>query len=111
MPSRSCASRASARSSPATLGCCRFRGFEDLADRRRQHYLWMRNAEVAEVATQPSRDLRFEQVSQHLVLARATAAMVRRSLEARAIEAPDFEHLERWGSVLTRLSSAPVGVR
>jgi hypothetical protein len=92
------------------LGCCRFRSIDDLADRRRQHYLWVRSAELDDLAAQRTRQLRIEHVSQLFAAARETASVVRRSFEARDLDAPNFEHLERWGAVLTRLSSAPVGV-
>jgi hypothetical protein len=36
------------------LGCCRYRGFADLADRRRTHYLWTRTAEVSHLRDRPT---------------------------------------------------------
>jgi len=93
------------------LGCCRYRGFDGLPDRRRQHYLWVRNAEVRELAAQATREFRLEHVNERLVQARETASVVTRALEAREIGAPRFDHLDRWTGVLARLTEAPVGVR
>lgn len=90
------------------LGCCRYRGFEDLPDRRRQHYLWVRNTEVNEVTAQATRDFRLEHVSEQLVHARETASVVTRALEEGETGAPSFDHLDRWGGVLARLTSSTV---
>ena len=41
-------------------GCCRHRGFEDLAERRRPHYLWSRDAEVPSCVRSRRRTFEFK---------------------------------------------------
>lgn len=52
------------------LECCRWSGWEGLADRRRPHYLHARSHEVAEIASQPNQAMRVNHV--HTQLQRAT---------------------------------------
>jgi hypothetical protein len=83
-----------------THGCCQYRGFEDLAERRRQHFLWTRNAEVMELRSCPTEGLRRDLVTEQLRDAQETARVVRRSLLELGSAAPRFEHLDRWISLL-----------
>ncbi len=83
-------------------GCCRLRGFEDLLSRRRQHYLWVREEEVAEVREQPTAAMRLDLVHEWLSTARENGAIVRRTLAKTASEAPSFDHLDRWIDLLAR---------
>jgi hypothetical protein len=84
------------------LGCCRFRGFDGLVGRARQHYLWVRVGEVASLASAPSQAMRREHVHRSFREARDFAAVVSRVLGEKRLQAPDFEHLERWLAVLSR---------
>lgn len=88
------------------LGCCRFSGFSGLIDRRRHHYLRSRQHEVGEVASLPSRIGRVELVHGHLLEAREHGEVITRTLNARDLEAPPFEHLDRWLGVLSRTAGA-----
>lgn len=81
------------------LGCCRFRGFEDLAARRRPHYLRTRVAEVQALASRPE-PLRVTAMAEELTTAREHARVVRRALLAAQVSPPSFEHLDRWLGLL-----------
>jgi hypothetical protein len=74
-------------------GCCRFRGFEDLPARRRQHFLWSRDAEVSAIRGRPNGGLRRDYVREQLRDAQETGRIVRRALMELGSEAPTFEHL------------------
>ncbi|MBA3808935.1 MAG: hypothetical protein H0X28_11185 [Solirubrobacterales bacterium] len=84
------------------LGCCRHRGFENLAQRGRQHYLWVRDHEVDLLRKRPSEGMRADLVYEQLRTAREIGAVVTRTLRADAVEAPSFEHIDRWIAVLAR---------
>jgi hypothetical protein len=90
------------------LGCCRFSGLADLVDRRRQHYLRVRQHEVAEVARLPSRSSRLEVLHGNLLEAREHGLVVARTLRARGVDPPSFEHLDRWLGVLSRTAETLV---
>jgi hypothetical protein len=85
-----------------TLGCCKHNGFENLADRRRQHYLWVRDHEVRKLREQPTEGMRIDAVYEQLRTARETGAVVNRALKANAVQPPSFEHIDRWIAVLAR---------
>lgn len=85
------------------LGCCRFRGYEGLADRRREHYLRTRLAESDEIVKLPSGPLRLNRVHEELVQAREHAVVVERIL--KSTEGLRFGHLDRWIGALVRLQS------
>jgi hypothetical protein len=89
-----------------TLGCCRFKGFDGFAQRRRQHYLWVRHREVAQLTGEPTKAMRLDRVHRQLIEARDSAAVVTRTLSDRELEVPNFDHLERWLGVLSRLTQA-----
>ncbi len=90
-------------------GCCVHRGFEDLPERRRPHYLWTRDAEVAALRALPTRSLRIAAVHEQLRTAREHGQVVRRTLFAKGIKPPSFEHLDRWIAVLGRHQAASLG--
>lgn len=85
-----------------TLGCCKHRGFENLAERSRQHYLWARDHEVDLLRKRPTESMRIDLVYEQLRTAREIGAVVNRTLRAHAVEAPSFEHIDRWIAVLAR---------
>jgi hypothetical protein len=82
--------------------CCQFRGFEDLGARRRQHFLYTRDAEVGDVRQCPSTALRLDLVRERLRDAQETGRVVRRSLIDLGAAAPNFEHPSRWISLLSQ---------
>jgi hypothetical protein len=82
------------------LGCCQHRGFEDLADRRREHYLWVRAHEVEVLRDTPTDGLRIDLVHEQLRDAREHGAAVRRALASQTNDVPDFDHIDRWIGVL-----------
>jgi hypothetical protein len=85
-----------------SLGCCQFRGFEDLASRRRAHYLFTRIAEVDAIASRPE-TMRVDAVRSQLAAAREHARVARRVLfAAEDVAPPSFEHLDRWLGLLAR---------
>jgi hypothetical protein len=86
------------------LGCCRFAGLADVVERRRHHYLRVRQHEVAEVATLPSPTSRVELLHGKLLEAREHGLVVARTLRARGIDPPSFEHVDRWLGVLSRIA-------
>jgi hypothetical protein len=83
------------------LGCCRYRGFEDLADRRRAHYLWTRTAEVSRLRDRPAA-LHRTLMQEQLATAREHARVIRRTLFSAQVRPPSFEHLDRWLGLLTQ---------
>lgn len=89
-----------------THGCCQHRGFEDLPARRRQHYLWVRDAEVAALRGCPTSGLRRDLVHERLRDAQESARLVRR-LFASTTDAPQFAHLDRWIGLLAREQAIP----
>jgi hypothetical protein len=81
-------------------GCCKYRGFEDLPERRRQHFLWTREAEVESIQTLPTPRLRRDFVREQLRNAQEIARRTRRTLISLGVEAPRFDHLDRWVTLL-----------
>jgi len=84
------------------LRCCRFKGFEGIADRRREHYLHVRMNEVDRLRAEATPALRINRMHDQLVEAREHARVVRRVLSQQGIQPPDFTHLDRWLGCLTR---------
>ncbi len=82
--------------------CCRFRGFEDLADRARPHYLWTREGEVDAMRRLSLPSMRMTHIEGELRAARDVATVVRRTLEHHDLKVPDFGHLDRWLGLLAR---------
>jgi hypothetical protein len=87
--------------------CCQFRGFEDLGARRRQHFLSTRDAEVAEVRNAPTESFRRDLIREQLRDAQETGRIVRRALMDLGSDAPTFDHLDRWISLLAQEHSLP----
>lgn len=82
--------------------CCRFRGFDHLSARARQHYLWTRQGEVDALRKLALPAMRATHIESQLRSAKDTAVVVRRSLEHRDVKIPEFAHLERWLGLLAR---------
>lgn len=92
------------------LGCCKHRGFEGLAERARQHYLWARSHEVELLRACPTEGMRVDLVHEQLRSAREVGAVVSRTLASQGTDVPSFEHIDRWIAVLAREASlSPVG--
>lgn len=87
-----------------SLPCCRFSGFEGLADRRRQHYLRVRLNEVEKLSRVPTAAMRLEYVHQELQQAQSHALVVRRALESKGIDVPKFSHLDAWLALTARIA-------
>lgn len=84
--------------------CCRWSGWEGLADRRRHHYLNVRLAEVGQLAGLPTSEMRLQRVHQQLQEAQDHGRVVTRVLAERGVQPPNFAHLERWLAVLARVA-------
>jgi hypothetical protein len=91
-----------------SLPCCRFSGFEGLADRRRQHYLRVRLSEVENLSKVPTAAMRLEYVHQELQQAQSHAQVVKRVLEERGANVPKFEHLDAWLALTSRIAEMGV---
>lgn len=87
--------------------CCQYRGFEDLQIRRRKHFLCVRDAEVSAVRACASPALRRDFVREQLRDAQETSRVVRRALIELGAEAPRFDHLDRWISLLAQEQMLP----
>jgi hypothetical protein len=87
-----------------TLGCCEHRGFENLAERRRQHYLWVRHHEIGVLRKRPTDGMRLDLVHEQLRDAREVGSVVRRTLKSLGSDEPTFDHIDRWIAVLARES-------
>jgi hypothetical protein len=88
-------------------GCCQYRGFEDLPMRRRKHFLCTRDAEVNAVRACTTPGLRRDFVREQLRDAQETSRLVRRALIELGTEAPRFDHLDRWISLLAQEQMLP----
>jgi hypothetical protein len=86
--------------------CCRWTGWEGLANRRRTHYLTVRTSEVGQLAALPTSQMRLQRVHQDLLEARDHGRVVTRVLIERGVRPPDLGHLERWAGVLARVAGA-----
>jgi len=82
------------------LSCCRFRGFDDIAARARQHYLWTRESEVEALRNVPIAAMRMTHVESQLRAAQDLAKVVTRTLKAADAEVPELGHIERWLGLL-----------
>jgi hypothetical protein len=89
------------------LGCCQHRGFEDLPERRREHYLWVRHREVEQLRGLPTEGMRRDRIHEQLRDARETGMVVRRALAQQTADLPSFAHVDRWISVLGLDTSLP----
>lgn len=88
------------------LPCCRWQGWENIGDRRRDHNLRVRLAEVDAMAAVHSQAWRIQQLQKDLEEAQTHAAVVRRDLEAKGTRVPKFDHLSTWLSVITRVQES-----
>lgn len=86
------------------LPCCKYRGYEDLGERRREHYLWSRIEEVKTVARLPTTDMRIEEVHKQLLEAQSHAQVVTRVMRERGRQAPSFGHIDSWLGLLARVA-------
>jgi hypothetical protein len=86
------------------LECCRWRDQQELGARCREHYLRVRQDEVAHVERQPTSAMRLSGIHDELVEARELAAVVSRTLRQRGEAPPRFDHLDRWLAVIATLS-------
>lgn len=84
------------------LGCCRFQGLEELAERSRPHYLWTRNDEVRDIRDLGTPSMKLDFVHEQLRDAREMGRLVRRTLIGNLKELPSFDHTDRWIRVLAR---------
>jgi hypothetical protein len=82
--------------------CCRFRGFDDISLRARQHYLWTRQAEVEALRKLTLPAMRITHVESQLRAAKDTAIVVGRILKQQGVTPPEFEHLGRWLGLIAR---------
>jgi hypothetical protein len=89
------------------LQCCRFRGFDELLSRSREHYMFTRSHEMAEVLGERTRELKLERIHRDVRTAQENARAIRRAFQADRQEWTPPEHLDRWLSVLARLTSVP----
>lgn len=90
------------------LECCRWRDHEDLGGRCREHYLRVRQDEVAQVQRRPTSAMRLSDLHDELVGARELGLVVARSLRERGHEPPSFDHLDRWLAVIATLTDISV---
>jgi hypothetical protein len=91
-----------------SLPCCRWKGFEDLSGRRRQHYLYVRATEVEQVRQLPTSNARLQAVHQQLLAARSHASTAARVLRSAQIDVPSFEHVDRWLGLISRVAGIDV---
>ena len=88
-----------------THGCCAFSTQDQLVDRRSEHYLYTRVAQVAELREDTTRSYRLHRVHQRLLAARDLASLARKGLkdlDYSATRPPTFAHLDTWLSLLAR---------
>lgn len=86
------------------LPCCQHRGYEDLGDRRREHYLRTRLEEVKSIARLPSGEMRIEEVHKELLEAQGHGQVVTRIMRQRGRTAPSFDHIDSWLGLLARVA-------
>ncbi|MCP9485913.1 MAG: hypothetical protein MSC30_08630 [Gaiellaceae bacterium MAG52_C11] len=86
------------------LECCRWRDQQDLGERCREHYLRVRQDEVAQVGRQPTSSMRLSDLHNDLTEARELALVVVRTLRHRGHEPPRFDHLDRWLAVIATVT-------
>ena len=86
------------------LACCSWRDQGELGGRSREHYLRVRQDEVARVERRPTSAMRLSDLYDDFVQARELAIVVSRTLRARGEESPNFDHLGRWLAVIATLT-------
>lgn len=88
------------------LPCCRFQGWENIGDRRRDHNLRVRLAEVEAMNNIPSPAWRLQQLRNELEVAQSNALVVQRVLASKSTRLPKFDHLGVWLSVINRIQES-----
>ena len=88
-----------------TIGACRFGGHRLALEDRREHFFHSRAAELEELRSRKTTELRVQLVMDWLRSAIDTGRMVNRVQEERGLAPLDFEHLENWRAVLTRIAT------
>ncbi len=92
------------------LGQCRFGGYRYALEHHREHFFHARAAELEALRQRRTTELRVQLVMEWLRTASDTGRLVNRVREEQGIQPLDFEHLETWRAVLTRVASV-VAVR
>lgn len=90
------------------LACCRWRDQEELGTRCREHYLRVRQDEVAKLGERPTSAMRLSSLHDDLVEARELSRVVARTLRERGDDAPRFDHLDRWLAVIATLTDVSI---
>jgi hypothetical protein len=93
-----------------TLGQCRSGGYRYALEHHREHFFHTRAAELGALRARRSTDLRVQLVMEWLRTAIDTARLVNRVREEQKLQPLDFEHLDTWRAVLTRVATV-VAVR
>jgi hypothetical protein len=83
------------------LGCCRFGALDELPARARNHYLYVRRAEVDAMKRLSVAAMRLHEIETQLRAARDLATIVRRATKPTD-GLPDFGHLDRWLGLIAR---------
>jgi hypothetical protein len=87
------------------LGQCRFGGYRYALEHHREHFFHTRAAELEALRARRTTDLRVQLVMQWLRTAIDTGRLVNRVREEQHRRPLDFEHLETWRAVLTRVAT------
>lgn len=93
-----------------TLGICRFGGYRYALEHHREHFFHARAEELEALRNCRTTELRVQLVMQWLRTAIDTGRLVNRVRHELRLPALDFEHLETWRAVLTRVATV-VAVR
>lgn len=88
------------------LPCCRWQGWENIGDRRREHNLRVRLSEVEAMAAIPSLAWRLQQLRNEFEAAQSHALVAQRVLAAKNVRLPKFDHLGIWLSVINRIQES-----
>lgn len=92
------------------IGDCRFGGYRHALDHHREHFFHCRAAELDALRQRRTTELRVPLVMEWLRTAMETGRLVNRVREEQGLPALNFEHLETWRAVLTRVATV-VAVR
>jgi hypothetical protein len=92
------------------VGACRFGGYRYALENHREHFFHTRANELESLRSRRSPELRVQLVMQWLRTATDTGRLVNRVRAEESKAAIDFEHLENWRAVLTRVATV-VAVR
>lgn len=86
-------------------GECQYAGLEGQLDRPRAHFFHVRPAELAQLRSRPTIDLRIQWLGERLRSASDLAVTVNRVLDDDGQETIGLDHLQRWSSVLVRMAT------